>query len=53
MRVKYHVRQDAVRWLYREYHEPTDTLNLASVEARLPLAEIYEHVTFPVPGEDV
>ncbi len=53
MRVEHYVRQDAGGWLYREYHESADVLKLASVEAELPLAEIYERVIFPDPGEDV
>ena len=53
MRVEHYVRQDGGGWLYREYHEGADLLKLASVEAELPLAEIYERVTFPEPGTDV
>ena len=51
MRVAHYVRQAGGGWLYREYHEGADLLKLASVEAELPLAEIYERVTFPEPGE--
>lgn len=50
MRVEHHVRQDAGGWLYREYHEPADTLKLAGIGVELPLAEIYERVVFPAPG---
>ena len=53
MRVEHYVRQDGGAWLYREYHDGADLLRLASVEAELPLAEIYERVTFPAPGEGV
>ncbi len=53
MRVEHYVRQDGGGWLYREYHEGLDLLKLASVEVELPLAEIYERVTFPEPGTDV
>ena len=53
MRVEHYVRQDGGAWLYREYHDGGDFLKLASVEAELPLAEIYERVTFPAPGTDV
>ena len=52
MRVEHHVRQDNGGWLYHEYHAAADVLKLASVEGELPLAEIYERVTFPAPGED-
>ena len=50
MRVEHYVRQDAGGWLYREYHEPADTLKLAGIGVELPLAEIYERVVFPAPG---
>lgn len=53
MRVEHYVRQEGGGWLYREYHEGLDLLKLVSVEADLPLAEIYERVTFPEPGADV
>ncbi len=53
MRVEHYVRQDGGGWLYREYHDGPDLLKLASVEVELPLAEIYERVTFPEPGTDV
>ena len=53
MRVEHYVRQDGGAWLYREYHDGADLLKLASVEAALPLAEIYERVTFPELGEGV
>ena len=47
MRVEHYVRQDTGGWLYREYHEPADVLKLTSIEAQLPLTEIYERVAFP------
>ena len=50
-RVEHYVRQDGGAWLYREYHDGADLLRLASVEAELPLAEIYERVVFPEPNE--
>ncbi len=53
MRVEHYVRQAGGGWLYHEYHEDADLLNLTSVEAELPLAEIYERVTFPEPGTGV
>ncbi len=52
MRMEHYIRQAAGDWLYREYHLETDVLKLASVDAELPLAEIYERVTFPHPGTD-
>lgn len=53
MRVEHYVRQEAGGWLYHEYHHAADVLKLVSVEAELPLAEIYERVIFPKPGVDV
>ena len=50
MRIEHYVRQDTGGWLYREHHEADDVLKLVSVEAELPLAEIYERVAFPDPG---
>lgn len=47
MRVEHFARQKTGVWLYSEYHATGDVLRLASVEAELPLAEIYERVTFP------
>ena len=52
MRVEHYVRQEG-GWLYREYHEATDLLRLASIEVELPLAEIYERVTFPKLGTEI
>ena len=53
MRVEHYVRQTNGDWIYREHHEGTDVLKLGSVEVELPLAEIYERVAFPEPGEGV
>ena len=53
MRVEHYVRQTNGNWIYREHHDGTDVLKLASVEAELPLAEIYERVAFPEPGGGV
>ena len=50
MMVQHFARQEAGGWLYREFHAPEDLVKLASVEAELPLAEIYERVTFPEAG---
>ncbi len=47
MRVEQFVRQADGSWQYKEYHQPDDRLPLASVGCELPLAEIYERVTFP------
>lgn len=49
MRVEHYIRQTGGDWLYREYHEGDSVLKLAGVDAQLPLAEIYERVTFPEP----
>ena len=48
--VEHYIRHEDGGWLYREYHAAGDVLKLASVEVELPLAEIYERVTFPEPG---
>ena len=45
--VQHFARQATGGWLYQEFHAPTDVVKLASVEIQLPLAEIYEGVTFP------
>ena len=47
MRVEHFVRQADGSWKFNAYHQPDDRLPLASVECELPLAEIYERVTFP------
>ncbi len=47
MLVQHFARQAAGGWLYHEFHAPEDLVNLGSVEVELPLAEVYEGVTFP------
>ncbi len=47
MRVEHFVRQGDGSWRYKEYHRPDDQLPLVSVNCEVPLAEIYERVTFP------
>lgn len=47
MRVEHFVRQANNSWSLMEYTEPGAILALASVSCELPLAEIYEKVTFP------
>ena len=47
MRVEHYVRQPDDRWLLAAYELPEDRLTLASVDCELPLAEMYERVTFP------
>jgi Uma2 family endonuclease len=49
MQVEHYVRQANGVWLFREYNQPEHRLTLVSVECELPLAEIYERVTFPDP----
>ena len=44
--VEHHARQPNGDWLTRTYDQPTDLLRLASVECEIPLAEIYDKVTF-------
>lgn len=50
MSVQHFARQKTGGWLYRGFHAPEDVVKLASVDAELPLAEIYEAVTFPEAG---
>ena len=47
MQLEHFVRQPDGRWLMSEYNEPHHQLPLASVDATLPLSEIYEQVEFP------
>ena len=49
MRVGHFVRQSGGGWTFKEYNAPGEVLPLASVDCELPLAEIYERVTFPGP----
>ena len=51
MMVQHFARQATGGWLCQEFHAPTDVVNLASMEVALPLAEIYEGVTFPDHGD--
>ncbi len=53
MQVEHYIKQADGGWFYREYHASTALLKLASVEVELPLAEIYERVTFPEPGTSI
>lgn len=48
MRVERYLRHD-VGWLLTAHEAPTDLLELPSVGASIPLAAIYEDVTFPAP----
>ena len=50
MSVEHFVRQADGSWRFTEYHQPEDRLLLASMEAELPLKEIYERVVFPEAG---
>ncbi len=46
MQIEHFVRQPDGRWMMSEYNEPHHQLPLVSVEAVLPLSEIYEQVEF-------
>ena len=46
-RVEHHRVQENGTWICEEYTHPAGKLRLASLECELPLAEIYEGVTFP------
>ena len=50
MRVEQHIRQPSGVWTRREWNGPEGILSLASLDCELPLAEIYERVTFPGSG---
>ncbi len=47
MRLEHFLRQGDESWQYKEHHLPDDRLPLTSIGCELPLAEIYERVTFP------
>jgi Uma2 family endonuclease len=50
MQIEHYVRQEDESWNLKEYHQPGDRLPLASIGCELPLAEIYERVSFPELG---
>jgi Uma2 family endonuclease len=50
MRVEHHYLRDDGVWAYADYGEPDWGLRLESVGCELPLAEVYERVTFPASG---
>ena len=45
-------RRHEAGWLYNGYRELTDELHLASVDCRVPLAEIYRDVEFGTPADE-
>lgn len=49
-RVERHWLRDDGVWEYEDLRDPTHVLRLVSVGVELPLEEIYEGVTFPIPG---
>ena len=51
MQIEHHTRQADGNWVFRQYDQPSDLLSLASVDASLPLAKIYERVGFPEADE--
>ena len=51
LRVERYRRQDGGRWLFVEYRDPEDQVELESLGCRLRLADIYERVALPTtPG---
>ena len=50
MRVEHYLRQPEGTWNYQVFVQPADLLRLASVGCKIPLAEIYDKVTFPERG---
>ena len=49
MQVEHRARLDDGTWHLTEYRRPTDAVPLTSLNCELPLAEIYEKITFPSP----
>jgi Uma2 family endonuclease len=49
--IEHYARQGPDQWLLTEKHSLDDTLVLASINCRLPLAEIYLKVRFPAADE--
>ena len=49
MRAEHHFRQADKSWIFREFSDPADTIELKSVGCRLPLASLYSQVDFSVP----
>lgn len=50
-RVERFTRQDNGQWLYESIGGLDGEIRLASLDIMLPLAEVYERVTFPAPPE--
>ena len=50
MRVEHHQLREDGRWAYDELVEPQETLRLQGIGCEVPLAEIYERVTFIGPA---
>lgn len=50
-RVEHYVRQANGEWILHEATLPSETITLESIGCTLTLAEIYERVTFPPPGQ--
>ena len=50
MCVEHFTRQTDNVWNYQAHERPADRLLLAGLKCELPLAEIYDKVTFPDPG---
>lgn len=46
IRAEHHVRQPDGSWLFREFTNSTDELELASIGCRLSLGDIYERIEF-------
>jgi Uma2 family endonuclease len=45
--IDHFVRHGEIGWLLTEYDGPATTLNLASIDCTLPLADVYEKVDIP------
>jgi Uma2 family endonuclease len=44
--VEQYVKTDNKKWMFLEYEDINDTLNLASVSCQISLANIYEKIDF-------
>lgn len=50
--VEHHVRQDDDSWRLTDHSDPAQTLQLSSINCRLPLADVYDKVEFSAPGSE-
>ncbi|HVF49034.1 MAG TPA: Uma2 family endonuclease [Pyrinomonadaceae bacterium] len=51
-RIEHYARQADGRWLLADYRAPEESVELASIQCRLTLGEVYDKVAFPDPPAD-